>query len=481
VNRKILESLEEGKKNSMLSHVISDTFFKMDSYFRMYFMYCNNYYDAIERVKELELREKRFATFLKNAGQSFECNNLDLGSYLIKPVQRICKYPLLFREILKHMDASHPNYDKMVKADEKMKIIADQVNERMKDAENQSKVLKIYKELEGEEKDLVTPTRRLIASLEIDVSTIGNTERKPRVLHIFNDLVLVVGTTKKGFFNGTKIRHRFEMRHVDTIEDFEDHFTVKVSDKDKGGIDKYYFWYSNPILSAQSEVSSKWRQAVDAYADLESMKNRRISGMVDKKAITSAWKTQRTENNRKSVKGAYSTMNKEDLAHALTDEVNFGKTGDSSGASALKAIEALYGGGARRRPSSNKDESTQDIAFTSASEPSLNSTEVEATDDTKKKTGKTRAWKTATTMRAEKFSTMKLTAAGGEAVETVTSNVNIATGSVGGGDEAYASVDPSIRQIQGNVALEAQKKAAAKKMLLMQQMGMSSKGADLFG
>lgn len=34
----------------------------------------------------------------------------NLHDYLIKPVQRICKYPLLFKELLKCTPAEHPDY-----------------------------------------------------------------------------------------------------------------------------------------------------------------------------------------------------------------------------------------------------------------------------------------------------------------------------------------------------------------------------------
>jgi hypothetical protein len=36
-----------------------------------------------------------------------QCRKLDLKSFLIKPVQRICQYPLLLQELLKHTPDAH--------------------------------------------------------------------------------------------------------------------------------------------------------------------------------------------------------------------------------------------------------------------------------------------------------------------------------------------------------------------------------------
>lgn len=35
---------------------------------------------------------------------------LDIESYLIKPVQRLPKYVLLYKDLLKHTDKNHPDY-----------------------------------------------------------------------------------------------------------------------------------------------------------------------------------------------------------------------------------------------------------------------------------------------------------------------------------------------------------------------------------
>lgn len=48
-------------------------------------------------IKYQNLNSRPFRKFLDDCSRSPECRNLDLPGFLIKPVQRICKYPLLIK------------------------------------------------------------------------------------------------------------------------------------------------------------------------------------------------------------------------------------------------------------------------------------------------------------------------------------------------------------------------------------------------
>ncbi|KAI8382977.1 hypothetical protein BD560DRAFT_385679 [Blakeslea trispora] len=53
----------------------------------------------------------------------------DLGSLLIKPVQRVLKYPLLLREILALTPPTHDDYDNLLAAVKEIQDVADNINE----------------------------------------------------------------------------------------------------------------------------------------------------------------------------------------------------------------------------------------------------------------------------------------------------------------------------------------------------------------
>ena len=57
-----------------------------------------------------------------------ELKNLTLDSYLIKPIQRLAKYILLIKEVIKHTDNSDPDYSNLLKALENLELLSKDIN-----------------------------------------------------------------------------------------------------------------------------------------------------------------------------------------------------------------------------------------------------------------------------------------------------------------------------------------------------------------
>ena len=62
-------------------------------------------------------------------------------------MQRICKYPLLFKELMKATQTSHPDYENIKKAFTEMSNMLQQINEATKEAENLRKLSEIENSL----------------------------------------------------------------------------------------------------------------------------------------------------------------------------------------------------------------------------------------------------------------------------------------------------------------------------------------------
>ena len=89
-----------------------------------------------------------------------------IGSLLIRPVQRLCKYPLLFRELLHAVPAAHPSRGALLRAAAAVTTVAGEVNERVRDAERRAGMV-LMAHAVGEP-GLVVPVRALL--LERDAS-----------------------------------------------------------------------------------------------------------------------------------------------------------------------------------------------------------------------------------------------------------------------------------------------------------------------
>ena len=103
---------------------------------------------------------------------SVKKSNLLLRDLLIKPVQRVCKYPLLFREIIHFLEKVNAPEDCLAmaqKAIDALKVIAEQVNKMKKLAElaNPGKLAELKAKLRPkvlvDALDLGERTRRLFA------------------------------------------------------------------------------------------------------------------------------------------------------------------------------------------------------------------------------------------------------------------------------------------------------------------------------
>jgi len=109
---------------------------------------------------------------------------------LIKPVQRLCKYPLLLRELIKNTNTDHPDYKPLEKAFKKTSLVVDEVNESKRVAENLRKLLHIERYVEKKSNlKIVTPGRMFIKEGALTkVSPHG--KHQERHFFLFSDMIM---------------------------------------------------------------------------------------------------------------------------------------------------------------------------------------------------------------------------------------------------------------------------------------------------
>ncbi len=67
---------------------------------QVYSVFCANQDQSLKLLTELQARNARFASWLQHNQTKFLSRGLDLQAFLVKPIQRVCKYPLFLREMM---------------------------------------------------------------------------------------------------------------------------------------------------------------------------------------------------------------------------------------------------------------------------------------------------------------------------------------------------------------------------------------------
>ena len=96
----ILEEMETLKTNNNFDvvHICGMISKNVPKYF-IYIPYGSNNQEQLKKLKDITQSHKIFKPFLDEKHKSNILRGLDLSSYLIKPVQRLCKLPLLLKEM----------------------------------------------------------------------------------------------------------------------------------------------------------------------------------------------------------------------------------------------------------------------------------------------------------------------------------------------------------------------------------------------
>ena len=156
------------------------------------------------QIKKIKINYHPKKKFKKKKDVKFnnpKSKGLDVSSYLIKPVQRICKYPLLLEQLLKFTPKDHNDYEKLFQATQKMNSVVDVINKGKRQLETFHKAsflqIEIERVLEGKFQ-LMKIGRFYIR--EGDFYKISGQKTLQQRLYLFNDLVIygkIINPNKK--------------------------------------------------------------------------------------------------------------------------------------------------------------------------------------------------------------------------------------------------------------------------------------------
>eukprot|EP01127_Copromyxa_protea_P024004 TRINITY_DN9269_c0_g1_i1.p1 TRINITY_DN9269_c0_g1~~TRINITY_DN9269_c0_g1_i1.p1 ORF type:complete len:496 (-),score=114.68 TRINITY_DN9269_c0_g1_i1:40-1527(-) len=200
MNAKFQENIKETWKLSL-----GEIFLSLQDHLKAYTDYCSNQPLALAMLKSLETEKPEFAQFLdKTMMENPIARNLSLLSFLIKPVQRLCKYPLLLRELINNTNPQDSEYTQLVAASELVKNAVTFVNEKQREAEeNLARRMKKIEDLStvyagiAELKLASDVNRELNREGKLDI-VLKKTKHETRQILLFSDLLLTCIVKKRG-------------------------------------------------------------------------------------------------------------------------------------------------------------------------------------------------------------------------------------------------------------------------------------------
>uniref|UniRef100_A0A8C5AVS7 Phosphatidylinositol-3,4,5-trisphosphate dependent Rac exchange factor 2 n=1 Tax=Gadus morhua TaxID=8049 RepID=A0A8C5AVS7_GADMO len=185
-------------------HEVGRCFLQFRSGFQVYDEYCGNHEKAQRLLLELnKIRSVR--TCLLNCMLLGGRKNTEvpLEGYLVAPIQRICKYPLLLRELLKRTPKKHNDHGLVLEALQVMKAVCSNINEAKRQMEKLEVLEEWQSHIEGWEGSNITDTctEMLMHGVLLKISA-GNIQE--RNFFLFDKLLVYCKKKNRYLFTHSK-------------------------------------------------------------------------------------------------------------------------------------------------------------------------------------------------------------------------------------------------------------------------------------
>ncbi|XP_042814301.1 rho guanine nucleotide exchange factor 17 isoform X2 [Panthera tigris] len=172
--------------------------FSKDVLVNIYSAYIDNFLNAKDAVRVAKEARPAFLKFLEQSMRENK-EKQALSDLMIKPVQRIPRYELLVKDLLKHTPEDHPDHPLLLDAQRNIKQVAERINKGVRSAEEAERHARVLQEIEAHiegMEDLQAPLRRFLRQeMVIEVKAVGG--KKDRSLFLFTDLIVCTTLKRK--------------------------------------------------------------------------------------------------------------------------------------------------------------------------------------------------------------------------------------------------------------------------------------------
>nr|XP_023996104.1 LOW QUALITY PROTEIN: intersectin-2-like [Salvelinus alpinus] len=163
-NTKLLKALRVRKKtggDNMPVQVIGDILASELAHLQPYIRFCSCQLNGAALLQSRTDNQQDFKDFLKKIATDYRCKGMPLSSFLLKPMQRITRYPLHIKNILESTQEEHADCGPLREALERAEELCTQVNEGVREKENCDRLewIQSHVQCEGVTENLVFNSR----------------------------------------------------------------------------------------------------------------------------------------------------------------------------------------------------------------------------------------------------------------------------------------------------------------------------------
>ncbi|KAI1895691.1 hypothetical protein AGOR_G00108850 [Albula goreensis] len=289
---KLLRALQERKKESpenvpvaMIGDVLASELSDMQAYIH----FCTCQLKGAAMLQRKTDQEPEFKEFLKKIATDYRCKGMPLSSFMLKPMQRITRYPLIIKNILESTPETHVDYVQLRGALERAEELCLQVNEGVREKENADRLewLQSHIQCDGITENLVFNSltnclgpRKLLHSGKVHNKSKGN---KEMYTFLFNDFLLLTYTAKQFSSSGVdklfspKCNMQFKMYKMPL---FLNEVLVKLPPDSSSEESVFHISHINRVYTLKTESINErtaWVQKIKAASEefLETEKKKR--------------------------------------------------------------------------------------------------------------------------------------------------------------------------------------------------------------
>eukprot|EP01091_Cochliopodium_minus_P014153 TRINITY_DN4751_c0_g1_i1.p1 TRINITY_DN4751_c0_g1~~TRINITY_DN4751_c0_g1_i1.p1 ORF type:complete len:1187 (-),score=398.74 TRINITY_DN4751_c0_g1_i1:15-3524(-) len=176
-----------------------------EKFSKIFLAYCARQSTGRTTIDELVQTNKKFVNFLNEVAKNTSLRSLSMKSFLIKPVQRICKYPLLIKAMIENLN-TEPAKELLSKSLKEMEETVNKIDNQLFIEDNKMRILEIESTLNWHRDPLVklaVNNRRVAMSNILLVTQKKDKDKyttpKKRGVYLMTDMILI--TSKKKFEN----------------------------------------------------------------------------------------------------------------------------------------------------------------------------------------------------------------------------------------------------------------------------------------